>query len=91
MSQVGKNVEAGLPYNVETTIVDHALNAESALPHALRVSQASEHLDDVEVARPFFKLGRCETLIRFEVRCQFCASASSIDHAARRIVENIVD
>ncbi len=53
---------------------------------------SSEHFDDdVEVARPFFKLGRCETLIRFEVRCQFCASASSADHAAHRIVENIVN
>ncbi len=78
-------------------IVDHALNAACAIRRPLRVSQAgsavqatsSEHFD-VEVARLFFRLGaRCETLTRFEVRCQSCASTSSTNHTVCRIVENV--
>ncbi|PBK86798.1 hypothetical protein ARMGADRAFT_1035342 [Armillaria gallica] len=36
MPQAGKSLEAGLSYNAEKTLVDHALNAASAIPHPLR-------------------------------------------------------
>ncbi len=38
MPQAGKSLEVGLSYNAEKTLVDHALNAASAIPHPLRVS-----------------------------------------------------